>query len=121
MSVVVLGLALLVGIAHAATSQALLTTTMYDAVSTPIGLNKTASFSANNHSGSPRAVYAIVKRQRQGTGVWYETYSTLMQPGTPAGFSNMSDNNGSLCLWTLQLNPYGIGTTGCNAVGSIYY
>ncbi|SCG83856.1 hypothetical protein DW1_2292 [Proteiniborus sp. DW1] len=87
------------------------------AISGVIGLSKSVDYYAANSPNSLFDVYAIVHRSFPGKG-WYKVKESLMDAGTSSSGRLSEKEEAS---WKLQLNPWGWGFIGCEAVGEIKY
>ncbi len=82
-----------------------------------IAANK-VKFSGHNNSSSSRALYIKTQVQNE-KGKWIDSDELLLQPGT--NFNEINDPNYYTVStnWRLELNPYGVATTGCTGSGTI--
>jgi hypothetical protein len=96
-------------------------TNQSSAFSGSFGLTKKAKYWAWNASSSSRNLYAILEYSIPGYG-WTRGVVTNLSPGSeidPENWSTLSlQSNAS---WRVELNPYGIGTTGCLGCGCADY
>lgn len=85
--------------------------------SSTIGLSDYVNYYAANSPNSLFGVYAIVHRSFPGKG-WINVSESLMDAGTNSSGRVDEDEEAS---WKLELNPWGWGFVGCEAVGEIKY
>lgn len=75
-------------------------------------------FGGNNSSSSKRAVY--FEAQRSSGEKFVKDTQRKVDIGKPID-NVLTTFTGSTQLWRLELNPYGIATKGCTAIGYMWY
>ncbi|GAB6087970.1 hypothetical protein [Alkaliphilus crotonatoxidans] len=103
--------------ANAATATVYLRTDQSSASSSIIGLSNKADYYAANSPNSLFSVYANAYRAYPGKG-WQQVAESLMSTGSSASGSLTGTEGAN---WYLELNPWGWGLIGCEAVGTISY
>lgn len=81
-----------------------------------VGLYKNGKGEGTNYSDSTNRLYVILYSADPGKG-WGKRDQRLLNPGSSSG--QFSASNSVAASWRVELNPYGVGTSGCRGFGKV--
>ena len=81
-----------------------------------VGLYKNVKGEGTNYSDSTNRLYVILYSADPGKG-WGKRDQRLLNPGSSSG--QFSASNSVAASWRVELNPYGVGTSGCRGFGKV--